>query len=157
VTRVPRRIGHLLDETAGRFKWRVATQFRNDPRGPFFSLIGWTRLQESPEIDICREVLRPDVLVIPKNYYSVFITQEFRQLLVDQPVTHIYLVGLETDVCVLKNAVDAFEDGLVPIVLTDYCASTHGPEVERSAELQMKRFIGNDQVRPNLLAAADPK
>ncbi len=58
----------------------------------------------------------------------------------------LLLIGIATDGCVLKTAVDAFEQGLTPIVLSDLCASHAGNQVHEAGLLLIGRFIGKDQI-----------
>ena len=46
----------------------------------------------------------------------------------------------------MKCAVDLFENGIVPIVLEEYCASTVGPNSHKCGIATIKRFIGAKQV-----------
>ena len=50
--------------------------------------------------------------------YSAFESEELRQLLLEQGVTAVTVVGLATDYCVLNTARDALREGLVVIVDT---------------------------------------
>ncbi len=52
----------------------------------------------------------------------------------------------DTDICVLKTAVDAFERDLSPWVLKDACASHAGPEAHDAGLLITERFIGANQI-----------
>ncbi len=50
--------------------------------------------------------------------YSAFESEELRQLLLEQGVTAVTVVGLASDYCVLNTARDALREGLVVIVDT---------------------------------------
>jgi hypothetical protein len=41
-------------------------------------------------------------------------------------VSQISVVGIDTDMCVLKTALDIFDLGIEPIILVDCCASRFG-------------------------------
>jgi len=58
----------------------------------------------------------------------------------------VHIGGLETDICVMKNAVDLFEAGIVPVVLSKYCASCSGEPAHLNALQTMRRYIGAGQV-----------
>ncbi|MDN5854228.1 MAG: cysteine hydrolase, partial [Actinomycetia bacterium] len=89
----------------------VFTRYINHQGSIFERAMGWSKLQRSPEIDIVPE-LQPfvpgAVAVIDKRIYTMF-TDEGEQLAKDRGWTEIYLCGIDTEVCVLKTAVDAFE------------------------------------------------
>lgn len=55
---------------------------------------------------------------------------------------HVFICGADTDCCVLKTATDIFEQGLMPIVLTEYCDSNAGPKLHEAGLLVMGRLIG---------------
>jgi len=54
--------------------------------------------------------------------------------------------GIATDGCVLKTAVDLFEAGIRPVVLTDAVSSHAGDEVHQAGLLLISRFIGGEQL-----------
>lgn len=56
------------------------------------------------------------------------------------------MCGIASDGCVLKTAVDVFEQGIVPVVLKDLTASHAGEAVHEAGILLISRFIGQDQV-----------
>jgi nicotinamidase-related amidase len=140
----------------------VFTRYLNYPGSPFERLIRWSSLQTSPETDITRELspfLDRAVAVVDKKIYSLF-TSEGAALVKERGWTDLVFCGVNTDGCVLKSAVDAFEAGYVPWVLRDACASHAGDEVHRAGLLLTGRFIGKDQIvdtqpflRENLLVA----
>jgi nicotinamidase-related amidase len=67
------------------------------------------------------------------------------------------VIGLDTESCVLKTAVDAFEAGIVPYVVTDLTYSHAGEEAHSAGLLVTGRFIGRRQlVRAADVLAADP-
>jgi nicotinamidase-related amidase len=59
----------------------------------------------------------------------------------------LVLCGIATDGCVLKSAVDAFERGIEPVVVTDACASHAGREIHEAGLLLLARFIGPGQLK----------
>lgn len=52
------------------------------------------------------------------------------------------MAGIDTDCCVMKTALDLFEIGIKPIVLSHYCASTGGNNIHLAALDMLKRNIG---------------
>lgn len=123
----------------------VFTQFFNRPESAYQRLIGWYRLQEPPETDICQELLPYATTVIKKETYGPF-TCGFAELVAEKGWKTIVLCGVATDGCVLKTATDAFERGLVPLVIKDACASHAGTEIHEMGLVLLERFIGRDQM-----------
>ena len=61
-------------------------------------------------------------------------------------VARPYICGIDTESCVLKTAVDAFERDLTPWIVEDACASHAGPEPHYAGLLVARRFIGRSQI-----------
>lgn len=128
----------------------VATRFINEPNSAWERLIHWHRLRESPEIDLRVEFTEAfqdeeHVRVFDKTSYSS-LTPQVVEILRDTATTNVFICGIATDGCVLKTAVDVFELGLKPIVISDLCASHAGEDVHEAGLLLISRFIGRDQV-----------
>lgn len=129
----------------------IATRFINTDDSQWERLIHWSRLKTSPEIDLRPEILRaieanPHARVIDKYTYTS-LTEEVQDLLKELGTQRVVICGIDTDSCVLKSAIDLFEAGLTPIVLSDLCASHAGDEVHNAGLMLAGRFIGSDQIR----------
>jgi len=134
-------------------RWQAAgndtlfTRYLNYPGSPFERFFGWRKLQDAPETDIVPE-LTPYVergIVLDKPIYSPF-TVEGEKLFQQHGWTEPYFCGIATESCVLKGAVDAFERGFTPWLITDACASHAGSEAHAAGLLVASRFIGPGQV-----------
>lgn len=127
----------------------VFTRYLNYADSPFERLIGWTEMADGgPETDLVADLVpfvSPHTPVINKYIYTLF-TPEGAQLVTERGWTDLYVCGIDTDICVLKTAVDAFEQNLTPWVIEDACASHSGPEAHNAGLLVTRRFIGADQV-----------
>lgn len=86
-----------------------------------------------------------DNLVFDKNTYSS-LTNELKQYIKDNNINDIYLCGIDTECCVLKTALDLFEENYNVYVLKDYCACTYGELRHNNAIEIIKRNIGNKYV-----------
>lgn len=126
----------------------VFTRYINHQNSIFERTMGWSKLQESPEIDIVPE-LQPlasnAVAVIDKRIYTMF-TDEGDQLAKDRGWTEVYVCGIDTEVCVLKTAVDAFERDIVPRLVVDASASHSGSEAHEAGLLVAQKMIGRRQL-----------
>lgn len=126
----------------------VFTRYINHEGSIFERAMGWSKLQESPEIDIVPE-LQPlashAVAVIDKRIYTMF-TDEGEQLAKNRGWTEVYVCGIDTEVCVLKTAVDAFERGIVPRLVVDASASHSGAEAHDAGLLVAQKMIGRRQL-----------
>jgi nicotinamidase-related amidase len=131
----------------------VFSRYHNEPDSFFEHLLDWHEVYGPPDTDIVADLagLAADAeAVIDKTGYTIF-TPEFEDLAAREKWTAMVLCGLDTDTCVLKSAVDAFERGIVPWVLAD-ATMCHGGRRKHEAGLrQIGRLIGAGQ----LIGAAD--
>jgi nicotinamidase-related amidase len=126
----------------------VFSRYLNYAGSPFERLIGWTKMADSPETDFVGELapyVGPHTPVVDKHIYTLF-TPEGTHLVDERGWTDLYLCGIDTDSCVLKTAVDAFERDLTPWILKDACASHAGPEAHAAGLFIAGRFIGTNQI-----------
>ena len=126
----------------------VFTRYINHENSIFERVMGWTKLQHPPATDIVAE-LRPfaenATAVLDKRIYTLF-TDEGEQLAKDRGWTDVYVCGIDTEVCVLKTAVDAFERDIVPWLITDASASHSGQEAHTAGLLVAQKMIGRRQL-----------
>lgn len=58
----------------------------------------------------------------------------------------VFVVGTDTDCCVLTIATSLYENNIRPIVLTHYVDSNGGKEPNEAGLLCLKRLIGDKQL-----------
>jgi nicotinamidase-related amidase len=135
----------------------VFTRYFNFPGSQYERLFGWTNLQEPPETDIVPELTESAeraTAIVDKQIYSLF-TRRGGELVRRHAWTDLYICGIATESCVLKTAVDAFEQGdLTPWILEDASASHAGPAAHEAGLLVARRFIGSRQIIRTVDAAA---
>ena len=68
-------------------------------------------------------------------------------LLKSKNIITVDICGINTNICVTKNAVDLIENGIVPVVLSNYCASQYGIESHIEALKNLRLFIGEELVK----------
>lgn len=138
----------------------VFTRYFNTPGSSFERLMNWSRLQKAPETDLVPELqdlaAQPGAIVLDKQTYTLF-NDEGAALMKARAWTDVAIVGIATESCVLKTAVDAFEAGLTPWVITDAVYSHAGVAAHEAGMLVAGRFIGRGQLihSHELLAALD--
>jgi len=127
----------------------VYTRFLNYPGSQFERLIHWSRFMPgNEEVEIIPELAESAgrAPVIDKHgQYSPF-TPEFTRLVHQHGWTDLVICGIATESCVAKTAMDAFELGYTPWVVTDACASHAGADPHEAGLLVIKRFIGRGQL-----------
>lgn len=126
----------------------VFTRYHNPPGSQYERLLGWTELREPPATDIVDELApyaAKATAVVDKTTYTLF-TDEGATLVKERGWTDLYICGIDTNSCVLKTAVDAFERDLTPWIVTDASASHSGPHVHDAGLLLATKFIGTGQL-----------
>jgi nicotinamidase-related amidase len=126
----------------------VFTRYLNYPDSPFERLIGWTKMADGLETELATELMpyvNATTPIIDKFIYTLF-TPEGMRLIDEHGWTDLYICGIDTEVCVLKTAVDAFEHNLTPWILQDACASHSGPDAHTAGLFIAARFIGANQI-----------
>lgn len=127
------------------FNYTIFTQFINLPDSQYEKLISFVKLKGPPETSVV-DKLKPFVKILfPKNTYSPF-TPAFETFLQKNEIKELYFVGVDTNACVFKGAVDAFEKGYLPFVLSYYCASHSGVTFHRFSLKNLEKMIGKKQV-----------
>lgn len=153
--------GFLTDETRHVLpavvdlvhRWREAggktvySRYHNHPGSAFERLMNWRQLYASPETDIAEELVpyAQHSIVLDKDNYSA-LTREFSELFRYYDWTDIVICGIDTDLCVLKTALDAFEHGLTPWVVTEASASTGGIAAHEAGLTVIGRAIGEQHL-----------
>ena len=143
----------LTSKWAATGRPTVFTRYWNYEGSPYENLIGWRALYGPPDTDIVEELLpftsQVGARLLDKTTYTA-LTDEGLALLTELDVTHLVICGIATDACVLKTALDAFEQGYVPWVVQDAVASNatrhSAQEIHDSALLHISRLVGAGQV-----------
>lgn len=134
-------------------KWRAAsgnivfTRFVNHPESQWEKLIGWSELMSAPSIDIHQEIA-PMIFqgeVFDKHSYSS-LTPEVCEFLEASEAREVVITGISTESCVLATALDAFEKGYIPKVISDCCSSQAGEKIHLNALEIISRNIGSEQI-----------
>jgi nicotinamidase-related amidase len=139
-------IPKLVEELQSTYDIVFAAKFYNPVDSFHRKLIHWNKFGEGSSD--CEFAYKPksDTIIVSKSVYSC-VNESFLTKLAALNINEVHLCGLETDICITKNAVDLFESGIVPVVLSKYCASCAGEEAHIQALKTLRRFVGKDQVR----------
>jgi len=138
---IPTKIAGLL----GKYDLVIATQFVNPPGSNFRKLLHWHHLSEGDSSTQMAIALNSDAVIIKKEGYSC-LNNDFMKLIREKGLDYIDICGLDTEGFVLKSAVDLFEVGVTPRVLSNYCASSGGQDYHKAGIKVLKRTIGEKQV-----------
>lgn len=139
------RVKKLLQQKE-LFDFVAFTQFINEKSSPYRKYLGWERLSSKQEQDIHPKI-KPYATtnVFKKTIYSG-INNEVLQFIKDNQISRVFILGIDTDCCVLKTAVDLFEHGFHPIVLGHYSASCGGYESHKAGIKVLERLIGEKNI-----------
>lgn len=138
------RVRELVEQNL--FSYQIATKFINRENSPYQIILNWDRFKhQSDETNVLSFVEKYSDEVIEKYVYTA-VNEKLLSFLSKSNITEVYLLGINTDCCVLKTAVDLFEAGIRPVVLAYYCASNGGIESHQSAILVLQRLIGKENV-----------
>lgn len=138
---------NLVDQWQSAGAPVLMTRYINYEGSPYTRLLQWSKMQDSPEIDIVPE-LQPYVArshILDKRIYTTF-TAEGKDLFTRHSWKTAYIVGLDTESCVAQTAVGAFENNVHPIVIVDGCASHAGAQAHDAGMFVMRRNIGASQM-----------
>jgi nicotinamidase-related amidase len=142
---VVERIRSLID--SGDYGPVIFTRFINEPGSPFHKFVDWHDCETEPEtsiVDDLQRYAREDLTFSKPGFAGISL--ELRAYLKEHGFERVFLVGVDTDMCVLKIALDVFDLGIEPIVLTDCCASTAGLQSHLAGLAVLARNIGATQL-----------
>lgn len=152
VTEHSRHVVPLIVDLVKRWKATgrdvVFTRYINYDNSPFERIINWSKLKYSPEIDIVDELqplIDDSTSVIDKRIYTLF-AGDGEKLVRAKSWSDLYICGIDTEVCVLKAAVDAFERNITPWLISDASASHAGLATHQAGLLVAAKMIGARQI-----------
>ena len=139
---------HILPKVEAlqkRYKHVYATRFINIEGSPYRNLLDWHRFYtDSDDVPLAFEPVG-GVVVLDKQVYTC-VTPAFLADLRDKGIEEVAICGIDTDACVSACAVDLFENGIRPVLLSDACASHAGAEYHEAALRILARLIGKNQI-----------
>lgn len=127
----------------------IATRFFNDDNSMYEKMFGWKRLKSEDDRSLPKEIGEYVNYYADKYIYNCVnasFLQRLCQLNEGVYPEKVFLVGADTDCCVMTIATSLFEHNIRPIVLTQYVASNGGTESHEAGILVMRRLIGNEQL-----------
>ena len=143
---IPERVATLIEQND--FAPVLFTRFINIEGGPFQRFVGWADCAAAPETDLVPELVphAADEVTFSKPGYAG-ISDDLAAYLKGEKIERITIVGIDTDMCVLKVALDIFDLNIEPFVLVDCCSSTAGLQSHLAGLAVLARNIGADHLR----------
>lgn len=143
---IPQRITKLLHRHD--YASVLFTRFINTGNGPYWRFLNWHSCDREPDTRLVPEleaIAKPELIFAKKGVCG--LPDELIDYLQAQQIRRLSLVGIDTDMCVLKIAMDLFDMGIEPILLTDCCASTAGLQAHLAGLAVLSRNIGAQRLR----------
>lgn len=136
----------------------ISTVYQNYPGSPLIRFMGWDQLLTQESQAVIGEAATRSHHFVSKQGYSA-CTQELLALLKKENggtlPESIFVVGFDTECCVLLTAADLFEGGIRPIVLTQYCGASGGAEAHNAGIRTMKSLIGSNNLCADRILTRD--
>lgn len=145
--KLTKKIEELLEKKI--FDVVVATRFLNNTNSIYEKLFNWKRLESDDERALPEGIAKYVNSIVDKSVYTC-VNADFIQRLCQMNdgkyPERIFIVGADTDCCVLTIATALFEHNIRPVVLTKYCDSNGGPDSHNAGITCLKRLIGEGQL-----------
>lgn len=119
------------------------TKFINSKDSIWYKKLNYKGCMTEEEQDIMLDT--ENYKVFEKNIYSA-LNKELIEYIEENNIEQIYLCGFDTDACVLKTALDLFENNYEVYVLKDYCMCCAGQIIHNETIENLKRLIGREYV-----------
>lgn len=127
----------------------IATRFLNADNSIFEKSFGWSGLKSEEEQKIPLELIKHIDYFEDKYIYNCVnsnFVQRLCQLNDGNYPEKIFIVGVDTECCVLTIATSLFESNIRPIVLSEYVDSNGGKESHIAGLIALRRLIGETQI-----------
>ena len=127
----------------------IATKYLNYPESPIIELMGWDLLMAKDEQQLAGSVESYTDRIVEKSRYSSVnenLFEALKDLNNGNYPEYLFVVGVDTECCVLSTVIDLFEMGIRPIVLSAYCGSSGGESYHHAGILSMHHLIGKNNI-----------
>lgn len=83
-----------------------------------------------------------DIVLMKSTYTS--LTDDVIKLLEKNNVKQVYIAGLNTETSIMATAIDAFDRGIKPIILSNLCNSVNGEGIHSAALEILRSAVGDE-------------
>lgn len=146
--RVGRDIIDAID--TGVFDGVIATRFKNAYGSSFERFMDWHSMMDTDHnVELIDGIAERSDVIMDKYTYGC-VTEVFLQQLCALcdgrlPDT-VYISGFDTDGCVLASAIQLFEVGICPVVISRLCESSGGITYYEAGLRCLRRLIGQENI-----------
>ncbi|MFV9924839.1 MAG: isochorismatase family protein [Francisella endosymbiont of Hyalomma scupense] len=120
--------------------------FENRKNSLFETQLKWVNFQNEEDRKLIDSIELPENVHFTNHHNYTVYNDELKALIKKLKPTKIYLAGLFSDVCLLKTAMDMFDNGIVPYIIQDLSGSPHGTIAHDVAFAAMKEGLGGDRI-----------
>lgn len=100
-------------------------------------------VEGSPITEIMPQLeVKPEDFLVVKQRYSPFVGTDMEHIVRCLDIKAFFIVGVNTNNCVLSTAFEAFNRDIAVILLEDCCASMNGKEYHDNAVKQIQISLG---------------
>ena len=138
---IVKKIQNLIDNN--KYDLVAFTRFINDNESLWYKKLNYQGCLTDEDRKI--ELDTKNYKIFDKKVYTA-LNNELKIYLQENKIDEIYLCGFETDACILKTALDLFENNYNVKVLKDYCMSYSKIECHNNALQTLKKLIGKDNI-----------
>jgi nicotinamidase-related amidase len=142
---LPGRIAGYARRHRGRYALVVATRFVNHAGSRYVIERDWSAMIDQRETALAPEIAAVADVILPKHGLAPD-GHQLATMLRAARIGRADLCGLDTDQCVLATALQLWDAGIVPRVLSDLCTSSGGEELHDAARALLRRSIGDRNV-----------
>ena len=135
------KINELIKTSS--YNYIAFTKFINDENSNFYKVLNYKG---------CKDEYNRDIVIDTKSY-KIFnkrtytsLTSELKEYLKEKNIDAVYLCGIDTDACILKTALDLFDNNYNVKVLKNYCMSHSSFENHDMAIHLLKKLIGENNI-----------
>jgi nicotinamidase-related amidase len=136
-----------IDEIVDFFDIKFVSIFHNPENSLYKNLLYWHNFAKHKNKEYSELAIKADkkYKTLKTHKYGK-ISWGFKTYIKLNKIKTIYICGVETDACVYKTALDIFDLGVTPIIISDACGSCRSKKFHDMALMLAERQIGEDQV-----------
>ena len=150
------RVDALLN--AEVFDSVISTIYYNYEGSPIIRLMGWNKLKTAEEQEVVGLAATRSHHFLRKSTYSAYSNDLVELLRAENGGAlpeWVFVVGVDTDCCVLATAADLFEAGIRPVVLTRYCGASGGEQAHLAGIRCLQSLIGPNNLYDEWIATKE--
>ena len=130
------------------FKGKIVfSKFINNKNSLFEKQLDWTKFQNKNDKKLFSELQTSNNIELEHDTYTV-LNKELKEFISKNKIAKVYLCGVYTDVCIIKTAMDLFDDEIETFVIEDACNSLHGKKNHDSAIDSLRHILGKKKILP---------